>query len=290
MGENQQTKAPLLRCAQRWATRQRAHLHQIFYSMRHAHRAIRQLMAAEEQPLSVHAMSVARSQVESLYAICLIVERPSALEDYLRDGWKKLFIRYITTREECRALPRVADALSKQWELFEKLRDASGVTKLEAETIEADELGRALPAGVKPVKIAQFPTPKGVISNINDPNRKQMLMRLYPEYEFLCGFVHLSPVTEIMMSLLDDRQPFRRSFTSGQVTEIYQKEIVGPAIWLDLISVLQSCSEFTAIYSADIELARACSEGWKPISGNTFIGRIIWELRTKQLLGVIGRV
>jgi hypothetical protein len=235
-------------------------------------------------------MSVVRAQVETLYAICLIVEKPCSISDYLRDGWKKLFIRHIAMREECRALPRVTAALAKQKASFEEFRVAAGVTKAEEQALEAEELGTKRPAGVGSAKFAQFPTPNRVIAKISDPNRKRMLMRLYTEYEYLCGFVHLSPVTEILMTLFDDRQRFRKRFTSGGITEVFQKEVAGPAIYWDLVSVLQSCSEFTTIYPGDVELARACVEGWKPISENTFIGRIIWELRTKQLLGVIGGV
>lgn len=126
-----------------------------------------------------------------------------------------------------------------------------------------------------------------MIRKIADANRKQMLMRFYLEYQFLCGFVHFSPATQILTSLLDSRQPFRKSFTSGQVFEIFQKEIAGPAITLSVISIIQSCSEFVEIYPQDIELARCCTEAWKPFIENTFIGRIIWELRTRKLLRAI---
>src|ERR1700722_1197763 len=80
----------------------RVHLHQILTSMKHAHRAVRELLRHEgKEPLAVNVMPLVRAQVETLYAICLVIEQPAALSDYLKDGWKKLFIRHIAVREEC---------------------------------------------------------------------------------------------------------------------------------------------------------------------------------------------
>jgi hypothetical protein len=164
---------------------------------------------------------------------------------------------------------------------------ASGVTPDERQTIEAEELGRPLPAGVAATCIAPFPTPKGVIARLVDADRKKMLLRLYPEYTFLCGFVHFSPAGVILASLLDPRQPFRAMFTSGQIEEMFQKEIAGPALWFDVLSIVQCCSELLDLYPSHVELARCCVDAWKPLSENTFIGRVIWKLRARKLLGVI---
>jgi len=82
----------------------------------------------------------------------------------------------------------------------------------------------------------------------------------YFEYQFLCGFAHFSPPTMILSALLDRRRPDVDMFTSGQVQEIFQKEIAGPALWLDLLSVVQSCCEISSIYPGDVELARVLIE------------------------------
>src|SRR6266567_2813938 len=53
----------------------------------------RELLRPEnEQPLSVNVMPLVRAQIETLYAICLIIENPEALTNYEKDGWKKLFV------------------------------------------------------------------------------------------------------------------------------------------------------------------------------------------------------
>lgn len=267
---------------------QRGHLHQILLSLRHGHLAVRELLRPEnEQPLSVNVMPLVRAQIETLYAICLIIENPQALANYEKDGWKKLFIRHIAMREECHTLQRVTKGLAAVEEWLEKLRVLSGITDIEKQTIEAQELGIPLPAGTVPLNIPAFPTPARVITQVTNPDRKRMLMRLYPEYQFLCGFVHFSPATVHLTSLLDSRQPFRKMFTTGQIAETWHKEIADPAMWLNVISVIQCCTEFLAVYPYDVELARCSAEAWKPLSENTFIGRVIWELRTRKLLGAI---
>jgi hypothetical protein len=256
--------------------------------MRHAHHAVRELLKHEEgQPLAVNVMPVVRAQVETLFALCLVIEQPPTLDGYMKDGWKKLFVRHIAMREECSSLPRVVQGLAKLEKWIQQMQIASGVTDAERQTIEAEELGQSLPAGVVPTHIAPFPTPKNVIRKIVDADRKQMLMRLYREYSFLCGFVHFSPASVLLASLLDSRQPFRTMFTSGQIEEMYQKEIAGPAMWLDVLSIIQCCSELVEIYPNDVELARCCAEAWKPLSENTFIGQVIWKLRARKLLNVI---
>lgn len=267
---------------------ERAHLHQILTSLRHSHQAVRELLKHEAgEPLSVSVMPIVRAEIETLYSLCLIIEQPSTLTEYLKDGWKKLFVRHRMMELECPSIPRVIEGLAQQSQWIDQMQIASQVSDLERQTIEADELDIPLPAGTAPVRIQQFPTPSRVIERVAHPSRRQMLLRLYPEYSFLCGFVHFSPATVILSSLLDTRQPFRKLFTTGQIEEMYQKEIVGPAMWLDVLSIVQSCAEFVEIYRGDIELVRACTEGWRMLSQNAFIGKVIWNLRTKELLGAL---
>ena len=273
----------------RLAQEQRAHLHQILASLRHSHRAVRELLRHEDgDPLAVSVMPLVRTEVETLFSLCLIIEQPVTLTEYLKDGWKRLFVRHRQMQLECPSIPRVTEGLAQVEKWIDQMQITSRVSDIERRTIEAEEFGNPLPTGQSPVHINQFPTPSRIIERIMHPNRQQMLLRLYPEYGFLCGFVHFSPATTILTSLLDSRQPYRKMFTTGQIEEMYQKEVVGPAMWLDVLSIVQSCAEFVEVYPGDVELVRACVEGWKMLSQNTFVGRVIWNLRTKNLLGVLG--
>jgi len=274
--------------SKRFTDFQRQHLCQIFFSMRHAHRAIRELLRSDgTDPMSVNVMPLVRSQLETLFAICLIVENSGSLDLYLKDGWKKLYVRHIMAREECRGLPRVCNDLREQATHLEAFRLTSGVTEAEKHTINEDELGIPLPPGVESERIKQFPSPLGVVRRIQDIDRKKMLKRLYPEYQFLCGFVHFSPASRILSTLLDHRQPISQLSTTGQKYDIFQKEIAAPALWFDLISIVQSCCEFVSVYSADVELVTATAEAWQSIVNKSLVGRVVWELRTRKLLGAL---
>lgn len=272
----------------KFSERQREHLSHIFLWMRHAHRGVRELLRPDgKDPLSVGVMPLVRAQLEILFALCLIIESPESLAVYLKDGWKKLYVRHLLMREECAALPRIIDGLDRVIPSLEQFRVLSGVTDSEKLTIDEEELGTPLPAGVAPQKIRQFPPPRAVIRQVRDPERKNMLMRLYPEYQFLCGFVHFSPAATVLSGLLDPRNPHAAMISSSKKYDVFQKELAGPANWLDSISVIQGCSEFVSVYRDDIELARVAIEGWKLVMEQSLIGRVIWQLRTRRLLGAL---
>jgi hypothetical protein len=255
--------------------------------MLHTHRAIRDLLRHEtKNPIPVNAMALVRSQLESLYATCLIVEQPAWLEVYLKDGWKTLYIRYLLMREQSAALRSVMEQLAEQAEWMEGFRKHSGVTEEEKLTIEADELGKPLPKGMPRRPIPQFPTPGKLIELINDHDRIKVLQRLYPEYRYLCSFVH-SPNARVLTAFFDDRELYARLLRQDQIELVFQKEIASPGLWLDVLCIVQSCSEFIELYPADVELSRVLTEAWNSLIEKTYIGRIIWELRSQRLLGAI---
>ena len=170
---------------------------------------------------------------------------------------------------------------------LEELRKLAGVSDDEKATIRSDQLGEPLPTGMLSKPIQQFPTPGVALRIIREPDRKRMLSRLYLEYQFLCSFVHFSTHPRTFKGLFDDREPFGRMFTTGQLENMFQKEIAGPAIWVDFLSIVQSAAEMVVIYPGDIELRRAVTDAWSVLAERTIIGRAVWEFRSKKLLGVI---
>jgi hypothetical protein len=61
--------------------------------------------------MCVDAMPLVRSQLEKLFGICLMVEDASALDDYLKNEWKLLYIRDLLMRAGCQDLPKVMHVL-----------------------------------------------------------------------------------------------------------------------------------------------------------------------------------
>jgi len=268
---------------------QQQHLGQIYHSMRWTHSSIRELLrSGNKNPMCVDAMPLVRSQLEKLFGICLMVEDASAVDDYLRNEWKLLYIRDLLMREECQDLPEEMLVLDKQAASLEQLRALAGVSEEEKETIKSEEIGVPLPLGLQRRSIRKFPTPAGVLDRLKNTNRKRMLCRLYLEYQFLCSDVHVSPHPVSFKALFDSQEPFGQMFSTAQLDDMFQKEIAGPAIWIDFLSMVQSCAEMIPIFSGDIELRRNVAEAWRHLSEQTYVGQAMWELRAKELLGIFG--
>jgi hypothetical protein len=53
------------------------------------------------------------------------------------------------------------------------------------------------------------------------------------------------------------------------------------------MSIIQCAAELTEKYPAEAELTIGAVEAWKPFSEDTLIGKAIWEIRSRRLLGVI---
>jgi len=267
---------------------ERGHLTQIFFAMKNTHLAIRKLLEQEDKnPISVNAMPLVRNQLETLFALCLITEQPETVSLYLKDGWKRLYVRHLWFREESKGLPRIKEGLGHVEPSLEMTRILAGVSAEEKLTIDVEELGVTPPAEFKPQPIRWFPTPGGVLKRIKDGDRKRMLARLLPEYEFLCSFVHVSPHSKAFPTIFDHRQPYAAMFTTGQREEMFQKEIAGPALWLGLLSIVQSCCELVPVYQNDMQLVATLAGAWKTLQNLSLICQKIWELRARKLLGAL---
>lgn len=268
---------------------QRIHFTELFHSMKWTHASIRDLLRhGTKKPMSVDAMPLVRTQLESLYAICLLVEAPSYLSVYLKDSWKKLYIRFLLQREECRSLSRFSKYFNEQTlPNLERMASLIGVSQDEILTVDYHELGQSPPPGFTPIRIPSFPTPRAVIRLVKDADRSRMLIRLYPEYQFLCSFVHVSPHPGMFKVMLDDRHPLAHLFNTKNMDHMFQGEIAGPALSIDLLSVAQGCAEILTLYRGNLDLLKVLEGAWKLITDSSLLGGVIWEIRTRKLLGVI---
>ena len=68
---------------------------------------------------------------------------------------------------------------------------------------------------------------------------------------------------------------------------MFDKEIASYALMFDLISVIQSCTEFAPFYLTDVNVIGTLTESWNVITRGSLLGGIIWNLRSKALLGVL---
>lgn len=213
-------------------------------------------------------------------------DQPSLLNRYLKDGWKKSYVRHLVARQEWGGIARVSESLGNEAVSLEKFRMLIGVSEGEKATVEFQELGLPLPEGVAPEVIRQFPTPKKVIEAVGNASRKRMLQRLYPEYQYLCGFVHVSPIGRDLGVLLDPTHVAASLSTPTQRQYIGQQLIVEPAFRIDLLSVCQSCCEFVSLYPGDPHLAKTVTQAWDFVSRSSLLGKVVWNMHAKAQLGI----
>ena len=256
--------------------------------MRFTHVTIRNLIAeGPKTPACVDALALTRLQLETLYSICLITQDPTAAADYVKNFWKDNYVRFLLARQECKNLPRFQAYINNQGcAVLSQLQQASGVTDAEKASVEFEELGTPLPAGMSQVKIKRFPQPMGVIEAVVDPDRKRMLMRLYPEYRRLCAFAHGSAQSSMFKTAFWERSPLQRLIPESNRQNVFEKELVD-AIFYSAFSVVQCTCELTPLYPSDVELKRAAIEAWNLVIDSHLLGHVIWDIRTKALLGVI---
>lgn len=263
------------------------HLSQILESMRHSHRTVRNLVAkGRENPESVDSLIVARAQVEYVFTVYTLLEKPEMVAVFLKDSWKKKYIRYLIEREECRNLPRFQKYLNEQaLPLLEEGRKFLRISEEEKATIEAEYLGAPPPAGEH--ELRSFPTPKPALRGIKSPTRKALLSRLYPEYAWLCSYVHGSPDATWAKALFDKHSKYFEQFTSGQLEDVWRKEVGEKAVLLSVLSVAVCAADLVELYPADVELRTAAGEACGTLAEFSLLAKSLWERRLKSLLGVI---
>jgi hypothetical protein len=267
----------------------RANLQTIFDSMQATHGTIRKVLGfGWEDPRSIDALALARIPLEHLYTLCLMFEKPVWVEVYLKDGWKKQYERFLLQREETKKLPRF-DGFSNELgpKNLELHRKAIGITDSQKATVEHVELGTAIPDHMTSETIPHFPTPSRVINALPQGDKRRMLERLYPEYVFYCSFVHGLPDSLLFRVMFNKNSRIPRQFDDDSVKETFRRHVELPSYSTSLISIVQSVSELTALYPADVALKGAVTQAWDKIIEGMLLGRVVWNLRTRKLLGVI---
>jgi len=275
--------------ASRYSALQSVHISWMFEAMGFTHVTIRSLLTqGSKTPACVDALALARLQLEALYSVCLMVQDPSFVDIYVKSFWRDAYVRFLLEREEHKSLARFDEYLNQRaLPLIEELRRASGVTDEEKATVEAEELGAPLPPGMTEAKIRPFPTPTKVIDKVEDADRKRMLMRLYPEYRRLCGFAHGSAQSWMFKNAFWERSVTRQHLTDAQRQGVFEKEVLDPALLHSSLAVIQSACEAATLYPADVELKAVVIEAWNMLSEMNLLGRTIWEVRAKSVLGVV---
>lgn len=263
-------------------------LKRVMEGMRSSHESIRKLLRDDPSPSSVDAMTVARLQLETLYTFCFLLQDTQNVSHFLKNGWKKRYIRILLMREEYINIRRFDEYLNSRAALnLEQMRKLIAVTDAEKLTIDSDELGRKMPAGIEKEPIARFPTPGQIINKIVKPDQKNMLERLYPEYQWLCSFVHGDENASFFRTALDKRTPELKDLAPETRADMFQQQIAEPAVLYSAICAVQAATEVAAVYPRDIELMVKVTTAWSGLTKFTLLSRSVWERRAKNILPLI---
>ena len=246
------------------------------------------LERGSKSPQSVDALALARLQLEGLFEISLLTESSAWVDAFLRDGWKKQFISYLLTKYETEGLPRFGpNAHVLELSRLVKFRVVCGVSLAQMHTVEHQQTGIPMPAGMATEEIPTFPTPGGVIAMLPPSSKRRMLERLHMDYVFLCSFAHGLQAANMAKSVYDDRSQERQLFAEPEVEKRFQQEVNTYARSYSFLSIAQSVAELMVLYPTDMELVAAVSDAWHDLTGSAFFINAVWHLRTKELLGAI---
>ena len=254
------------------------------------HKSIAKLLAGgSESPEAVEALALARMQIEGLFTISILVEDSAWVDKFLREGWKKQFIRYLLFQYETACLPRFGpDAHINELSCLVKFREVCSVSLEQMHTIEHRQMGTPMPVGMAKDEIPNFPTPSKVIAALQPgSSKRRMLERLYPEYVHLCSFTHAHQPANMAKYVYDPRSPGRQFFGDSYVEQIFQHEVNTNALTYSFLSIAQASAEMMTMYPNNMDLAAAVGHAWKDLQGSTFFVNAVWHLRTKQLLGIL---
>ena len=273
-----------------WSRFHRANIQTLFDAMAATHRTIRKVLGfGWQDPRSIDAMVLARVPLEHLYTLCLMLEGSEWMDVYLKDGWKKQYERFLLQREETKNLPRYHEFSNKSGpRSLEMHRTFLGITDAQRATIDHVQLGTPMPDGVAQEKIHRFPSPSGVIDAVNEGSKRKMLERLYPEYVFFCSFVHGLPDAMLFRVMFDKNSRVPKQHDDETIKDTFRRHVELPAYSTSVISILQAVSELTTLYPADVELKAAVTNAWEEIVEGMLLGRAIWAIRARALLGVVG--
>jgi hypothetical protein len=114
-----------------------------------------------------------------------------------------------------------------------------------------------------------------------------MFERLYPEYVELSSFTHGLSHSNLLKGLLDQRSLHRKLFTETQAKDAAVKDVTERAFIMSILSIIQCAAEVIVRRPHDINLLAGVTDAWKVLSEDSLLGKTIWEIRTKSLLGII---
>ena len=78
-----------------------------------------------------------------------------------------------------------------------------------------------------------------------------------------------------------------RMWDEEQMKDTFRRQVAQPAYTTSLISIIQAATELTALYPANVDLRAAVVQAWEEVTESMLLGKVVWNIRTKKLLGIL---
>lgn len=88
--------------------------------------------------------------------------------------------------------------------------------------------------------------------------------------------------------MFDKRSPVYNWFSESQKKETFEKFFVSGAFSMSMLCILQATAELTVMYPNNMELPDIALRGWGILAKTDLLGKTVWDIRTRQLLRVLG--
>ncbi len=252
------------------------------------HRSICSLLAKEDEDpvLGVDALSLAREQVEKVFAVALLCEDPTRwARTYLEDAWRRMFERYLLEKEERQDLAGFQGFVQQAYAKVEGVRNGLGIAEDVRDLIEYKFFNPQDPKGGPPrhlvgvKKLEKFPMPSGVLQQIAGP-KKEFLRRWYREYQFFCDFTHCGMGKLEPVHLYDPGSRFSR-----EEKEVYYAKEIQYAAVVSYITMASTCTELVELLGiSDFDRVVELTDLWAFLRARFFLAKAMWGLRAQHLL------
>jgi len=240
------------------------------------------------QPHQLCALPLARQQIELVFNLALLARNPDKwISIYERHALINIYQRHLYEAEETKDLPRFSDGTRKRGELLNSWMLGKGPVPINQPFKEDElrEIERSVEIGSRPKGLDDFPLPRRIIDEIpEDDNDKiiEVLFRLYVEYRWLSGYVHLSDWALMTRNVIDAKNP------QIDLEDFHRKEVRTPVLSRSYLGMLIAATDVSSYLKNPVNLRVRLIDAWKLFEPIDFLFVFVWEKWAKSTLGIIG--
>ena len=95
------------------------------------------------------------------------------------------------------------------------------------------------------------------------------------------------PDALLFKAMFNKNPPVPHGFDDEKMKDTFHRHVEQSAYTTSLISLVQAASELPVLYPGDVEFRAAAVKAWEKIVHGMLLGKVVWNVRTRKLLGVL---